>query len=229
MISLTVRNVLEKLNKYNQLLLEGAVGACVSRGQYEVTAAHLLAQAYEEGNGDLPYILSFFKVDPGLFKIAVQKELKELKTGNTGKPVFSPILLNALELAWSECSLNLNRNEIRSGGLVLALRKNLGLCGAEIKDQLALIQPEVLSAKFDEIVSGSKESMGAGATKRKADGKASGDSFLERFTINFVEMAKEGKIDPIFGRDGFYTRRFPDPVGLRYQIFSNNSYCISRI
>ena len=82
MISLSVRNILAKLNKYNKMIMQGAVGACVSRGHYEVTVAHILAQAFEDGNGDLTFILAHFKADPGLFKTAVQQELKELLQEN---------------------------------------------------------------------------------------------------------------------------------------------------
>ncbi len=201
MIANSIRAILEKLNKYDKGLLEGAVGACVNRGHYEVTVTHILDQAFSEGSGDLLYILNHFKVDPTLFKSALQQELKELKIGNTGKPVFSPTLINILELAWSESSLNLGEAEIRTGGILLALRKNPGMCGVGLQDQLALISPEALSEGFHKIVGGSKESAGAATTKRAKDGEAKEGSHLDRFTVNFVEMAKNGKIDPIFGRD----------------------------
>ena len=65
MIANSVRAILEKLNKYNRGMLEGAVGSCVTRSHYEVTASHILTQALEEGKGDLPYILAYFKVSGG--------------------------------------------------------------------------------------------------------------------------------------------------------------------
>jgi hypothetical protein len=45
MISNSVRSILEKLNKYTKSLLEGAVGAAVTRSHYEITASHVLSQA----------------------------------------------------------------------------------------------------------------------------------------------------------------------------------------
>ena len=90
MIASNVRNVLEKLNKQGRALLEGAVGSCVTRSHYEVSLSHFLNQAMEDPACDVPYILAQFKIDANLFKTALQQDMKEMKTGNTGKPVFSP-------------------------------------------------------------------------------------------------------------------------------------------
>ncbi len=202
MIAQSVRVLLEKLNKYNRALLEGAVGACVSRSHYEVTAAHILAQALEEGHGDLIFILSYFKIDPGLFKGALQKELRDLRTGNTGKPTFSPQFVSILEYAWSESTLNLNESEIRTAAILMALKKNPNAISPSLSDQIALISYDTLLAKFAEMLAGSKEteSSAKGAGRTQA-GTAAEGSNLARFTINFTEMGRQGKIDPIFGRD----------------------------
>jgi type VI secretion system protein VasG len=202
MIANSLRALFQKLNKYTQTCLEGAVGAAVTRGHYEVTASHVLSQALEEGHGDLSYVLAFFKVNGGLFKNALQQDLKEMKVGNTGKPVFSPTLMNLLEAAWMESSLNLSQTQIRISSLILAMRRNSAQLSPGLADQIALISPEVLLAKFDEITSHSKETQeapqGAG---RGADGQPAEGSALQQFTVNLTEQARQGKMDPIFGRD----------------------------
>ncbi len=201
MISNSPRVILEKLNKYTKSLLEGSVGAAVTRSHYEITASHMLAQAIEDGKGDLPYILAYFKVNPGLFKTALQQDLKELRMGNTGKPVFSPNFMNMLEASWAESSLNLGQSSIRTAGIVLALRKSPGLVSAGLSDQLAMINTETLLSKFAEITAHSKETEEAPEGARNTDGTAAEGSNLSRFTVNFTEMARKGKVDPIFGRD----------------------------
>ena len=202
MIANSVRAILEKMNKYSKTLLEGSVGACVTRSHYEVTASHLLLQAMEEGKGDLPYILAYFKINDGLFKAALQQDLKELRMGNTGKPVFSPTFMNMLEAAWAESSLNLGQSEIRTAGIILALRKSAGMTSRGLADQLALINVETLLSKFAEITAHSKETEDAPqGTDRNADGTTAEGSNLSRFTVDFTEMARKGKVDPIFGRD----------------------------
>jgi type VI secretion system protein VasG len=182
--------------------MEGAVGACVTRTHYEVTASHILSQALEEGQGDLSYILAYFKVNGGLFKNALAQDLKELRMGNAGKPVFSPQLMTALENAWMEASLNLGQEKVRIGALLLSMRKNPGSISTGLSDQLAMISPEVLVAKFDEITSKSKESgdnpQGGG---RSETGEVTEGSALGQFTVNFTDLARQGKVDPVFGRD----------------------------
>jgi type VI secretion system protein VasG len=201
MISNSPRAILEKLNKYTKSLLEGAVGSAVNRSHYEITHSHLLGQALEEGKGDLSYILAFFKINEGLFKTALQQELKELRMGNTGRPVFSPTFMNLLEAGWAESSLNLGQASIRSAGLVLALKKMSGSISRGLADQLAMINSETLLAKFAEITAHSKETEEAPEGSRGEDGAPAEGSNLQRFTVNFTEQARKGKVDPIFGRD----------------------------
>jgi len=190
------------MNKYTRTLLEGAVGACVTRGHYEVTLSHLLSQAMEEGKGDLIYILAHFKINGALVKNALQQDLKELRVGNTGKPVFSPTFMGILEAAWAESSLNLNQGSIRTAALILAARRNPGLVSQGLGDLLAQISVETLISKFNEITAGSKETEDSpGGAGRDADGAPAEGSALQRFTQNLTEQARQGKMDPIFGRD----------------------------
>ncbi|MBW8890208.1 MAG: type VI secretion system ATPase TssH [Fibrobacteres bacterium] len=201
MIATSVRSILEKLNKYTKGLLEGAVGAAVTRSHYEIIASHVLAQALEEGKGDLAYILAYFKVNGALFKNALNQDLKELRMGNTGKPVFSPTFMTLLEAAWAEASLNLGESQIRGAALVLALKRMPSLMSPGLQDQFALISTETLLAKFAEITAQSKETEEAPAGGKNGDGSPAEGSNLARFTTNFTEMARQGKVDPIFGRD----------------------------
>jgi len=201
MIATSVRSILEKLNKYTKSLLEGAVGSAVTRSHYEIITSHVLAQALEEGKGDLAYILAYFKVNGALFKNALNQDLKELRMGNTGKPVFSPTFMSLLEAAWAEASLNLGESQIRGAALVLALKRNPSWMSPSLADQFALISTETLLAKFPEITAQSKETEEAPAGGKNSDGSPAEGSNLARFTTNFTEMARQGKVDPIFGRD----------------------------
>ena len=203
MITSNIKNLLTKINVPTKKSLEGSVGACVTRGHYEITTTHLIAQSLEDKNSDVQCILAHFKIDPNQFKTAIQQELKELKVGSTSKPVFSPTFISALEAAWAEASLNLNSAEIRMGSVLLALRKNLNLVPPLLQDHMRLIQQDVLINQFAEITKDSIESIAAQPlqkTEQGADGIQEGSN-LDLYTINFTEMATSGKIDPIFGRD----------------------------
>ena len=198
MITISVRALLEKLNRPCRSYLEGSVGSCVTRGHYEVTAVHFISQALEDGKGDLPHILDYFNVDPSLIKSAIQKELKEHRVGNTGKPLF----LDALEHAWSESSLNLGETMIRTGAFLLALKRNPSLAPSGLTDLFQMVSMEKLVNNFQEIVAGSSENQDPGRdSKRTPSGEPEEGSALAKFTINFTQMAKDGKIDPVSGSE----------------------------
>jgi type VI secretion system protein VasG len=199
MVSKDIRKLLVRLNPPCTRALEGAVGACVHRTHYEATPAHLLSQLVEDEQGDLAAILGAAKVQRALLRTLLQDELRSCKTGNSSRPVFSPALVDLLELAWAESSLNLGQDAIRGGAVLLACYGILHHFSPELQDFLRTLQPERIRSEFDKTCEKSAESRSAPA---KAGAPKDGQgSNLERFTIDFTEQARQGKIDPVFGRD----------------------------
>ena len=105
-------------NKYCENAFATAVGMCVGRGHYEVRHEHLLIEFIDRNDGDIPLILHHFGIDAARLKKEVTHELENLRAGNTGKPLFSPPLLEAIELAWSIGSLCYSLPAITSGLLL---------------------------------------------------------------------------------------------------------------
>ncbi|MDH4268193.1 MAG: type VI secretion system ATPase TssH, partial [Deltaproteobacteria bacterium] len=100
MITVDIKSLLNLLNPFCTRSLEGAAGLCVSRSHYEVTVEHLMAKLLEEPQADLYLILRHFDLDAGRVKKAVDQTIEELRTGNAGKPVFSPLLLEWFQEAY---------------------------------------------------------------------------------------------------------------------------------
>lgn len=204
MIVAEIKSILQRLNPSLTKALESSVGQCVSRNHYEVTLEHLLFQCAHSGEGDFKPILDSFRIDMDEFGLAVGKELADMKKGNTGKPLFSPNLLQVLELAWMESSLNLGQSHIRSGAILLVLSRNLNLVPISLQTYFHQIQHGVLWDKFKLITVASSESMAAAPIAASAPGaKPTGESagLLQKYATDFTELARSGKIDPIFGRD----------------------------
>jgi len=203
MVVKDIRRLLEKLNDYCTKALEGSVGVCVGRGHYEVRWEHMFMEFLDRQDGDIPAILNHFSIDRARLRKAVNAELESLRTGNTGKPSFSPPLLDALELAWSLSSLNFGLPAITSGMLfVAALEKGqLGMTG--YADLLRAINADILKSEFHKIVGASIEQTGKGAAGAGPEGKdpAAGQEVLTQYCTNFTTEAKSGTIDPILGRD----------------------------
>ncbi len=201
MVSKDIRKLLARLNPATARFLEGAVGSCVHRTHYEATPAHLLAQLVEDENGDVAAILELVGADRSIFRTLLQEELRACKTGNSSRPVFSPALVELLELSWGESSLNLGQDAIRSGAVLLACYGLLNQFSPDLQDFLRTLQSEKIRAEFDKIAQKSVESKSLPAAKSAAGGKDGQGAALEKFTIDFTEQARKGKIDPVFGRD----------------------------
>jgi type VI secretion system protein VasG len=211
MITTDVRSLLGKAHPYLTRQLEGAAGFTIARGQYEVTLEHLFLKLLEDGNGDLPRILRHFEVDAGAFQDRLLAALEDFRAGNSGRPVFSPLMLDALERAFLVGAVEYGQEQIRSGTLfasVLANRGNSPL--RSYLDLLGALPAEELRRDFASIVAGSAEDkpptgrFSAPRASSATDGAPAGpksDSALAQFTLDFTAEARSGKIDPIYGRD----------------------------
>ena len=120
MISKDVKRLLLKLNDPMTRALEGAAGLAVGRGHYEVTVEHLLLKLLEDGTGDAALVLSRLGVEPGRVGKALTDTIEGYRTGNAGRPAFSPLLLDLVERAWVAGSVHHGLGEIRSGSFLEA-------------------------------------------------------------------------------------------------------------
>ncbi len=213
MITVDIKSLVTRLNPYCTSMLEGAAGLCLGRTNYEVTVEHFLAKAMEDLQSDIPLILKQFDIDVGVVQRAVNEAIEDLKTGNAGKPVFSPLLLELVQEAWLISSIDFFDRKIRSGAVLAALlgRASFFSSGAYV-DMLRGVKRDALKEGIHAIVAGSIEgaiqsddgSAGDGGAGKggAAGGPVRGDgSALSRFCVDFTAKAREGGIDPVFGRD----------------------------
>ncbi len=204
MITEDLKKLLQKLNDRLTRGLEAAAGFAINREHYEVAIEHLLLKLLDEGGGDLAQIFDHFGIEGGRVQEALQHQLESFRTGNTGRPAFSPALLDLIESAWLVASVHHGYAEVRSGTLLEAMLHSDALKGAPYMDVLQPIKKEELREAFMDIVAGSSEEAARRATGDglAADRQADSDGeALEQFTVNFTRDAREGKIDPIFGRN----------------------------
>jgi type VI secretion system protein VasG len=204
MISKDLKKLLQKLNGTMTRALEAAAGFSIARGHYEVTTEHLLAKLLEAGDGDLPRILDRFDVDNGKVWEALMNRLEGFKTGNTGRPAFSPLMLDLVERAWVAGSVHHGATELRSGFLLEALLEAEGLRMSEVLDALQPVKTEALREDFYEIVAGSAENQAsrrAGGPRASGAPPREGETALDLYTENITQKARDGGIDPVFARD----------------------------
>ncbi|WP_027722038.1 type VI secretion system ATPase TssH [Maridesulfovibrio zosterae] len=207
MINVDMKNLLSKLGTYSTNALHNAAGLCVSRTHYEVSVEHFFLKCLEDVNSDLPLILRQYGVEPARLTASLSDVLEDFKSGNSGKPVFSPMLIELFEDAWLISSVELGDTRIRSGAVLLAfLAKPNFYASGSYASLLAEVSRESLLKEFWTITKQSVEyklpASAPGAGAGVSSGPAKGDGgFIERFCIDFTAKAKEGGIDPVFGRD----------------------------
>ncbi|NDV23347.1 type VI secretion system ATPase TssH [Desulfovibrio sp. JC022] len=204
MINVDIRNLLSKLDTFCTNALHNAAGLSVSLSNYEVSVEHFFLKCIEEVNSDLPLIFRQYGVESPRVTAALSDVLQDFKTGNSGKPVFSPMLLELFEDAWLISSVELGETRIRSGAVLLAfLGKPNFYASGNYGDLFSAINREILLKEFWTVTKASVEyKMPAAAPGTGATGPAKGEGgFIERFCIDFTAKAREGGIDPVFGRD----------------------------
>ncbi|KVT48971.1 type VI secretion system ATPase TssH [Burkholderia ubonensis] len=214
-MSTPLKTLITKLNPLCRQAAQHAASACLARGHYEVDLEHLFLALLDEPAGDLPLALRASRIDPHALRADLERELTRLKTGNTRTPVFSVHLIALFEQAWLIASLDSQLGRIRSGHLLLALltAPDLAQFAQRMSAQFAEIRVTDLKHKFDEITAGSSEAEPRQAEAGDGDGgdapaldaaPAGGPSktpALDTYTTNLTQRARDGKIDPVIGRD----------------------------
>ena len=205
MQSRQLKSLVDRLNSvcHNALDEAGRIG--VARTNYDIENEHWLSSMVTQANTDLSAIFKHFSVSQEAFQQDLLRVLDNLKTGNTRTPGLSPHMVTLIKDAWLVGSLDFGEDVIRSGHILVAVLKdhrNHGIPAAAMVN----VDLEELINDFRSIVSQSSENASVSTGGSGSGGAAQQDVFsggdaLAKFTIDLTELAKEGKIDPIVGRD----------------------------
>jgi type VI secretion system protein VasG len=200
------KTLVRRLTTTATRMLEGAVSRASTARCYEIVPEHMLRGLLDDEDGEASRILRQFQVDRAKVIARVEDTLRGLRTGNAGRPVFSESLFQWFEDTWLLASLEQGALRLRSGALMAQWIARSSRYSAETYPELDAISTEALKKAFDEIVGTSKEAAevaAAGTAAGPAGGAPAprGEDALSRFTTSFTAKAREGKIDPIFGRD----------------------------
>jgi type VI secretion system protein VasG len=206
-----------KLNSVCYKAIEGATVFCKMRGNPYVELVHWLHQILQLQDSDLHKIIRQFNLDPSRLAKDFTDALDRLPRGSTSISDLSSHVEEAVERGWVYGTLMFGESQVRSGHLVVGILKTKGLTHAlqGISREFDKIKPEALTERFAEIVSGSPEEglrasdgfqVGGGAVPGEASGAMSPAQMgkqeaLKQFTVDLTEQARQGKMDPIVGRD----------------------------
>jgi type VI secretion system protein VasG len=212
--------LLRRLNPYCARAMEGAASLCQTRAHAEILPEHWLLKLLEQGEGDLTVLARRYEWNMDSVWQDLLAWLDALPRSVRGRPQLSDSVQKLLQEAWLIASLA-GEEHIRSVHLMMALvdKQNLLRCDGLWpfltlgQGQLERLRP-LLDAQSDERPEAQQEAELAhahgsevefigrpvGATK-EGDLDPALQNALDKFTLDVTAKAREGKIDPVFGRD----------------------------
>jgi ATP-dependent Clp protease ATP-binding subunit ClpB len=180
----------DKLTIKAQEALQRAQTMAADRGNPQIEPLHLLAALVAESDGVIRPILDKIGVNRGQLDRIIEAELGHLpKVSGGASPQLSESLTKVIETAQKQAE-TMKDEFVSTEHLLLALAQT----DAKVKNVLKLNAiDEAALLKALQTVRGS-----ARVTDQNPEGKFQA---LEKYGIDLVERARQGKLDPVIGRD----------------------------
>ncbi|HDS1682356.1 TPA: type VI secretion system ATPase TssH [Pseudomonas putida] len=220
---MNLKSLFAKLNDTCRGATESAAALCLAERHYEVDIEHVLLQLLEGDDNDLRPVLRHYDVVVERLQSQLADALQGFKTGNTRTPALSPHITQLIERAWVLASIEYGTGQIRSGYLLLALLDDADLRRLLLASaaELDKINVDDLRANLPALISASGEAQQATALPADTSGPAplrgAGKTpALDQYTVDLTRNAREGRIDPVLGRE-FEVRQMVDILTRRRQ------------
>ena len=206
-----------KLNPPGYKAVEGATVFCKLRGNPYVELEHFLAQLLQSADSDWHRVIKHHQLDMSVLAKDLTAALDRLPRGASSISGIAENIADAIERGWVYGTLLYGDNVVRTGYMLVGMLKTKNLRNAllAISRQFEKLKVDELSDSLAKIIAGSPEdgqgaSDGSGASGGAAPGEASGaiapaamgkQEALKKFTVDLTAQARDGKMDPIVGRD----------------------------
>jgi len=206
-----------KLNPAAYKAVEGATVFCKLRGNPYVELEHWLAQILQGADSDWHRVIKHAQLDMSALAKDLTAALDRLPRGATSISDIADSIPDAIERGWVYGTLLYGDATVRTGYVLVGMLKTKNLRAAllAISRQFDKIKVDDVSDNLAKIVAGSPEdgqgaTDGTGLAAGAAPGEASGamapaamgkKEALKKFTVDLTEQARNGKMDPIVGRD----------------------------
>ena len=164
-------------------------------GHTQVDTEHLFLAMLEQNEGAIPQILDNLNVDALEMKDRLDRELKAspkvaVYGGGVGQIFYTPRIRTVLELAQREAN-RLKDEFISTEHIFLAILGERNTPSAKILQEFGVSRERVLDAI--QVLRG-----GQRVTERQSESRY---RTLEKYSRDLTQMAREGLLDPVIGRD----------------------------
>lgn len=204
--------LLRRLNPFCAQALSAAASLCQSRGHAQITVEHWLLKLLGQGEGDLTIIARRYEWDVDGLWTGLLSHLDSLPRSVQSKPQLCSQLQQLIKNAWLRASLDDNNDSLRSAHLLGALLETPSLLASESAWPLLSLSETQLDNVFALLDQHSDERPQAPqdialpetdteSASSAASALSAEDAVLDRFTQDITAKARDGRIDPVFGRD----------------------------
>ncbi len=173
----------------SQETLQQAITIARSNGNQALEPVHILKALMSEGESVVKFILQKLDIAPSMIERPLENELARLPKVNGGDPYLSNDSGKVLDKA-SEIAQKNGDQYVTIETIFMALHEVSSPASTILKD--AGVTKKELQATIDELRKGKK------ATSQESEEQYNA---LSKYAVNLNERARQGKLDPVIGRD----------------------------
>src|ERR1700736_6274341 len=180
----------DRLTEKTQEAIQQAQALAQEAQQQEVTPEHLLLALLQQADGTVPPILQQVGVDPQRVASEVKAQLDRLPKVYGAESYLSPRLRRVLDAAWNEME-RLKDEYLSTEHVLIAILDEANSEAARVLQRAGVTREKILQALTQ--VRGSSR-----VTDATPESKF---QTLEKYTRDLTALAREGKLDPVIGRE----------------------------
>ncbi|MEI9411950.1 type VI secretion system ATPase TssH [Mesorhizobium salmacidum] len=200
------KELVAKLNPTGVRAFKAAADTAKLRGNPYVELVHFVQQLVLSERSDVQMIVADAGLDVSRLTADMTRAVDKLPYGATSVEEFSDHIFHAIQEGWNLATLEFGVEEVRSAHILLACLKTPVLEGlvSKISAEFDKINADGVIARFADVIEGSLESGSPPATAAAETPIERGpgrDSALAKYATDLTQRARDGKIDPVVGRD----------------------------
>ncbi|TIO49772.1 MAG: ATP-dependent Clp protease ATP-binding subunit [Mesorhizobium sp.] len=200
------KELVAKLNATGVRAFKAAADTAKLRGNPYVELVHFIQQLVLSERSDVQMILADAGVDASRLSADMTRAIDKLPYGATSVEEFSDHIFHAIQEGWNLATLEFGVEAVRSAHILLACLKTPVLEGlvSKISAEFDKIDADGVVARFADVTEGSLEAgsaPAAAAAETPMKRGPGGDSALAKYATDLTQRARDGKIDPVVGRD----------------------------
>ncbi|MDX8467158.1 type VI secretion system ATPase TssH [Mesorhizobium sp. VK23B] len=200
------KELVAKLNATGVRAFKAAADTAKLRGNPYVELVHFIQQLVLSERSDVQMIIADAGLDVSRLTADMTRAIDKLPYGATSVEEFSDHIFHAIQEGWNLATLEFGVEEVRSAHVLLACLKTPVLEGlvSKISAEFDKIDADGVISRFADVTEGSLEAGSLPAAARDETPMKrgpGGDSALARYATDLTQRARDGKIDPVVGRD----------------------------